>query len=79
MAGRIEPHSRNHVHQDLREALFAIAGEGNNDINGRKLGKWLSKNEKRVINGHKIMQSEGTFSVARWFLAEVKVESVLSV
>jgi hypothetical protein len=60
-----------YMHADLRDALLVVAGEGRNDINSRRLGKWLSKNENRVIDGHKIKRSEGTYSVARWLIAEV--------
>ncbi len=70
IASRIDPDGA-YTHADLREALFAIAGEGRNEINNRKFGKWLSKNENRVIDRCKIARSEVGTSAVRWLIAEV--------
>ena len=35
---------------ELREALLGVAGDGNK-INKRKLGWWLRKNAKRLVDG----------------------------
>jgi putative DNA primase/helicase len=59
-----------HAHPDLREALLAVAVEGR-EINVRRLGKWLSKNEDRVIDRHKIARADAQTSVVRWLIAEV--------
>jgi putative DNA primase/helicase len=58
------------AHPDLREALLAVAVEGR-EINVRRLGKWLSKNEDRVIDRHKIARAEAQKSVVHWLIAEV--------
>ena len=52
---------------DLRDALLAVAGD-RDVINNRRLGKWLSRNKGRIINGLRIdpdtTGAEGT--VMRW-------------
>jgi putative DNA primase/helicase len=58
------------AHPDLREALLAIAVEGR-EINVRRLGKWLSKNEDRVIDRYKIARADAQTSVVKWLIAEV--------
>ncbi len=74
MSKRLDP-SSDYVHSDLREALLAVADE-RNEINGRKLGKWIAKNEDRVIDGHKIVRRDvETGGVGQWIIAEV-VEKV---
>jgi putative DNA primase/helicase len=45
-------------HPEFRDALLASAGDGQN-INGRRLGNWLSKHKDRVV-GHKKFISAGT-------------------
>ena len=55
---------------EFRDALVAVAGESR-EINIRRLGKWLSKNEDRVIDNHKIARREVETSVARWLIAKV--------
>jgi hypothetical protein len=42
------------LHPDFREALLVVAGDGG-AINSRRLGKWLSANQNRIIDGMKIM------------------------
>jgi hypothetical protein len=49
---------KNPKYPELRDALLAVAGEGAR-INGRKLGRWLSGQQGRVVNGHKFV-STGT-------------------
>lgn len=50
--------NKKYENPEFREALLAIAGEGAR-INGRRLGRWLSKHEGRVVGGHKF-SSPGT-------------------
>jgi hypothetical protein len=59
-----------HAHPDLREALLAVAAE-KHAIDVRRLGKWLSKNEDRVIDRHKITRSDIQTSAVRWFITAV--------
>jgi hypothetical protein len=48
-----------------------VAGEGR-EINMRKLGKWLSKNEDRVIDRYKIARRDvRTGGVVQWLITEV--------
>jgi putative DNA primase/helicase len=62
---------------DLREALLAVAGE-KGAIDVRRLGKWLAKNEDRVIDGHKITRADAQTSAARWFITAVSPVSCVS-
>lgn len=48
--GRVE-----YRHPEFREALLIVAGDGG-AINSRKLGKWLSRNKDRIVDGMKISQ-----------------------
>ncbi len=58
-----------HKHPEFRDALLTVAGEGR-EINMRKLGKWLSKNEDRVIDRHKITRRDVQAPVVRWLIAQ---------
>jgi putative DNA primase/helicase len=58
-----------YAYPDLREALLAVAAEGR-EINVRRLGKWLSKNEDRVIERHKIARVDVQTSVVRWLVTQ---------
>jgi putative DNA primase/helicase len=69
MANRVDL-GGTYAHPDLREAFLAVAVEGR-EINVRRLGKWLSKNEDRVIDRHRIAHADVKTSVARWLIAEV--------
>lgn len=52
--------------EDFREALLAVAGEGS-AINIRRLGKWLARNQGRIVNGMKIVKEGGARAgVALW-------------
>lgn len=55
-------------HPDFREALLVVAGDGG-AINSRRLGKWLSANQNRIIDGMKIMADGVLTGIARWRLA----------
>ena len=55
------------IHPDFREALLVVAGDGG-AINGRRLGKWLSANQNRIIDGMKIMADGVLVGIARWRL-----------
>jgi putative DNA primase/helicase len=58
-------------HPDLREALLAVAVEGR-EINVRRLGKWLSKNEDRIIDHHKIARGNEKHHVFQWIIIEAR-------
>lgn len=45
-----------------------VAGDGG-AINSRRLGKWLSANQSRIIDGMKIMADGVLTGIARWRLA----------
>jgi len=62
------------LHPDFREALLAVAGDGG-AINGRRLGKWLSANQNRIINGMKIISDGVVSGITRWRLANHEVAS----
>jgi hypothetical protein len=69
MATRVDPDGA-HTYPDLREGLVAVAGDDRGGINVRRLGNWLSKNENRVIDGHKIARAAAQTSVVRWLIAQ---------
>jgi hypothetical protein len=69
MANRVAPDG-GHSYPEFRDALLTVAGEGR-EINMRKLGKWLSKNEDRVIDRHKIGRQDMQGNVVRWLIVEV--------
>ncbi len=71
IAGRVDPDG-SFTHSDLREALFAVAGDNRGGIDVRRLGKWLSENENRVINFRKITRSDAQTSAVRWMIVEVQ-------
>jgi hypothetical protein len=56
---------------DLREALLTVAGDGGG-INNRRLGKFLSTYEGRIVEGRRIVQDEGRAGVAWWRLEIAK-------
>ncbi|MGH6840439.1 MAG: hypothetical protein ACREDT_16960, partial [Methylocella sp.] len=47
---------------DLREALLGVA-EANGIISAKRLGKWLTRNKDRIINGLKIEEVIGDLSM----------------
>jgi hypothetical protein len=49
------PARREYIHPELREALLEVAGAGG-FINERRLGKYLSKEKLRIVNGLYIAQ-----------------------
>ncbi len=53
---------------DFREALLRVAGKGG-AINGRSLGKWLSANKGRVVDGVSIKSGKLLDGSATWIVA----------
>ncbi len=65
--------------EELREALLEVAEE-KRDINRRKLGRWISRNEGRIVGGLRFERAEGNTSAERWRVRQVaSVSSVKSV
>jgi putative DNA primase/helicase len=52
---------------EFRDALLAVAGEGAR-INGRRLGRWLSKQEGRVVGGYKFSSPSTRGGQSVWVL-----------
>jgi hypothetical protein len=62
------PHGKQEfVHPDFREALLAAAGEGG-AVNSRRLGRWLSAHQERVVQGCRIVRIGLSAGVMRWRL-----------
>ena len=49
----------------FRDLLLGIAGEGV-AINGKKLGKWLTANAGRIVNGRRIVRGGLSRGLLRW-------------
>ncbi len=54
-------------HPEFREALLAVAGEAG-AISSRRLGRWLSSNQNRLVGRHKIVADGMVEGIARWRL-----------
>jgi hypothetical protein len=65
-----DPDRRRFVHDAFREALLAVAGSAGN-IDSRRLGNWLSRNQDRIVNGTKIVLSTMASGNNRWQLMHV--------
>jgi len=57
-------------HEELRELLRDIAEE-RGEINRRKLGRWIKRNEGRIVDGKRFIRARGNRSAEAW-----QVESV---
>lgn len=55
----------NDENAELRDVLLEIAGE-RGDINPRKLGWWIRRHAGRIVEGKRIVRSEGNTSAERW-------------
>lgn len=58
---------------ELRDVLLEVAGE-RGEINPRKLGWWIRRHAGRIVDGKRIVRTEGNASAERW-----RVELVPSV
>lgn len=58
---------------ELLAVMQDIAGE-RDEINRRRLGRWINRHAGRIVNGRRFMKGSGSSSSAQW-----RVESVLSV
>lgn len=56
---------------ELREIIGDIAGERDGSINRRRLGWWIKRHARQVVNGLRLVQDTATHNAAKW-----KVESV---
>lgn len=59
--------SQDFARPDFREALMAVAGQGG-VINGRRLGKWLTANQNRIVGGASFHNAGIRQGVAIWTL-----------
>lgn len=59
---------------EFRDALLATAGDGQN-INGRRLGNWLSKRKERVVGGKKFISTGDRGGQLVWRLEHVSAVS----
>jgi len=55
------------THPELREALLVVAGDGG-AISGRRLGRWLSAQENRMVEGLSIKRGGKTEGSTFWAL-----------
>jgi hypothetical protein len=67
------------AHPQLLDAVLAVAGERNGEINARRLGRYLKRQVRRIENGHRF-ESAGTDSLTcRPLYRVASVTSVSSV
>ncbi|WP_300106332.1 DNA-primase RepB domain-containing protein [Rhodoferax sp.] len=52
---------------DFSQTLHEIAEE-RGEINRRRLGRWVSRHQGRIVDGMKFERASGTTSVERWFV-----------
>ena len=55
------------INPEFREALLAVAGDGG-AISGKRLGKWLSANQGRIVNTMRITPDGIVSGISRWRL-----------
>lgn len=65
------------INPEFREALLAVAGDGG-AISGRRLGKWLSANQGRIVNTMRIVPDGIVSGISRWRLRGSSDEAVES-
>lgn len=64
--------------KELQEVMKEIAEE-RSEINRRRLGKWISRHQGRIVNGMKFVRAPGHTSAERWSVKSVtEVKSVSS-
>jgi hypothetical protein len=59
--------SREYLYPEFREALLAVAGDGDR-ISSRKLGQWIGNHKNRRVNGVRIVSDGMTDGIGRWRL-----------
>lgn len=66
----VPPYRATFDHPEFREALLAIAGDGG-AINGRRLGKWLSAHQGRIVGGQRIVSAGISAGIGLWRIERV--------
>ena len=61
---------------DLKEILLEVS-EQRGEVSGRKLGRWLSRHEGRIVDGLRFERASTTTSAERW-LVRIVSQSVMS-
>ena len=62
-----KPAVRAFKHPEFREALLTVAGDGG-AVNSRRLGRWLSANQNRLVDGCKLVSDGSQSGVIIWKL-----------
>lgn len=65
------------INPEFREALLAVAGDGG-AISGKRLGKWLSANQGRIVNTMRITPDGIVSGISRWRLRGSSDEAAYS-
>lgn len=63
---------------ELNEVLKDIAGEKDNIINRRSLGRWIKRQSGRIVNGLRFMRASGSRSAEAWYVESVSSVSSVS-
>jgi hypothetical protein len=57
--------------EEFKEVLNDIAEE-RGDINRRKLGRWIKRNEGRIVNGLRLNRASGARNASAWRVERVE-------
>lgn len=60
--------------KELKEAILEVA-EQHGQINRRRLGKWIGRNQGRIVDGLRFERGSGTTSAERWSVKSVSTVS----
>lgn len=64
--------------EDFEEVLLEVTGDRDR-IDGRKLGKWMARNQGRVVSGLRLEKAPTTRNVASWRVESVKSHESVAV
>jgi hypothetical protein len=63
---------------EIRELLLEVA-DVRGEISSKRLGKWLSRHQGRIVDGLRFERNSGTTSAERWQVKRVAVSTLSTV
>ncbi|MCC6598058.1 MAG: hypothetical protein IT559_04655, partial [Alphaproteobacteria bacterium] len=58
--------------EDLDEVLTEIAGDNKNGINNTRLGNWIRRNERKIVNRLRFVRASASTNAVLWRVEDVK-------